>query len=80
MKDIDRAKFLADAVKAIPHFRHGLKERGVNCIQVEAYADEGEAGGVGYGEILIPKEYAADILMLIETKLAADLSALGVTV
>jgi isocitrate lyase len=79
MKDIDRAKLLADAAKAIPLFRAGMKERGVNCIQIEAYEHEGENCGVGHGEVLIPKEYAAAIIKMIETKLAADLSALGVT-
>jgi len=82
MQDIDRAKLLADAVKAIPSVRAGLKEKTQrDCpmrLEVEAYEDEGD-GGVGHGSVLLPVEYANEILHLIEAKLADDLSALGVT-
>ncbi|HXA85783.1 MAG TPA: hypothetical protein VNZ47_11945 [Candidatus Dormibacteraeota bacterium] len=83
LKDAKRAALLSEAAETLSDVRLGLREK-VSCgemrLQVEAFELQSEdGGGVGHGCIYLPKDYAVDVLNFIETKLSAELSALGVT-
>jgi hypothetical protein len=82
-KQVTRATMLLEALKGIPNVRAGLKEKTqAGCpmlFGLQAYEEEGEEGGCGHGDTLLPKEWAEEFLALAEKKIRAELSELGVT-
>lgn len=84
-KDVHRAKMLLEALDGIVAVRAGLKEKAHDdgcamCLQIEAYENQGESGGVGHGEALIPLNYAPAILDRLNTEIRSELTSLGIRI
>lgn len=82
IKDVRRAALLTDAAQSLSDVRLGLREKvthGEMRLEIGAFEQQDDSGGVGHGSIYLPKDYGPDILNFIENKMAAELKKLGVT-